>query len=125
VPGAPGHVAEARLLLVDDDPAVRSAVSQALEEDGHAVAVAEGGRAALALLRQGPLPDLLIVDLGLRDMGGAELVAEVRRMAPGLPILIASGAGEHAAEFGLPVLAKPFRAAELRAKVAALLRVAA
>jgi PAS domain S-box-containing protein len=115
----------ARLLLVDDDPAVRGAMAEALQEAGYDVAVAAGGRAALALLSQAPLPSLMIVDLGLRDMGGAEVVAEARRMAPALQVLIATGADQDAAELGYPVLAKPFRATDLRAMVAALLRVAA
>jgi DNA-binding response OmpR family regulator len=114
-----------RLLLVDDDAALLGSVAHALRGVGYEVMVADGGLAALALLQEGPPPDLLIVDLGLRDMGGEAVVAAALRIAPKLPVLIATGATEKAADLGLPVLAKPFRIAELRAKVASLLRVAA
>jgi len=116
----------ARLLLVEDDAAVRQTTAAALEQAGYDVAVAACGEAALELLRDGPPPHLLIVDLGLGlgGMGGAQVVAEALRIVPSLPVLIATGAGEQAVALGYPVLAKPFRAADLRAKVAALLQPA-
>jgi PAS domain S-box-containing protein len=114
-----------RLLLVDDDAAVRAAVAATLEAVGYQVALAESGEAGLALLRAGPVPALLIVDLDMHGMTGAELIAEARRIAPGVQVLVATGFGDAAGKLGHPVLVKPFRAADLYAKVAGLLRPAA
>jgi CheY-like chemotaxis protein len=114
-----------RLLLVDDDAEVREATAAALETAGYEVSVADSGEAALALLRAGPLPGLLIVDLHLQGMGGAEMIAEARGIAPEVPALLVTGHGEAAATLGHPVLAKPFRIADLHARVAEMLRPAA
>jgi DNA-binding response OmpR family regulator len=66
-----------RVLLVDDDPKVRSAVRAVLQEAGHKVSEASFGEAALARLRSEP-PDVVLLDLVLPDAGGAELLGRIR-----------------------------------------------
>ncbi|MDA8249535.1 MAG: response regulator, partial [Rhodospirillales bacterium] len=84
-----------------------------------------GGAEALELLTRRPPPDLLIADLGMPGMNGLQLAAAARRLYPGLTILIATGyAAQEADDRGshdLPVLSKPFKAADLLGRVAELL----
>ena len=124
----------ATLLLVEDDPSVRAFLADNLTADGYRVLQAEGVRDALRLLVH-KQPDLAIVDLGLPDGSGLELVRRVReadglvsRLDPALPLVILSGrAGEHDRVRGFEqgvddFVAKPFAYAELRLRVAAVLR---
>jgi len=117
--------ADRRVLLVDDDADVAAFAAACLEEAGYRVSSADGGAAALGLLAGGPPPDLMIADLGMPGMGGLQLAAAARRLHPQLPILIATGYAMEEAEarglLDLPVLGKPFKAADLLARVAGLL----
>lgn len=118
-----------RLLVVEDDEATRSAVAANLAGHGYAVEEAGTARDALRAWDAGR-PDLVIVDLGLPDRDGSEVVRWIRREAT-TPILILSARGEErdkvtALELGADdYVTKPFGMAELRARVAALLRRAA
>ena len=69
-----------RILVVDDDRALRHALSTFLEEAGHIVLQASDGPEALARLAGGPT-DLMLLDLGLPGMGGMEVLARVRALA--------------------------------------------
>jgi len=74
-----------RLVLVVDDDATRRAMARhVLEEDDYEVIEAEGGREALAKLRGGPLPDLLVTDLKMADGSGGWLVSQVGYEFPAL-----------------------------------------
>jgi two-component system KDP operon response regulator KdpE len=115
-----------RLLLVEDDPPTRTAVSANLAAHGYLVE--EAGSVAEALrCWDARRPDLLILDLGLPDRDGSTVVRRVRHEAT-TPILILSARGEErdkvgALEMGADdYVTKPFGLAELRARVAALLR---
>ena len=85
------------LLLVEDDPIVRTFLSDNLTADGFAVLVADTVRDGLRVLEYDK-PDLAIVDVGLPDGSGLDLVARVRaadrvatRLDPALPLVILSG----------------------------------
>jgi len=80
----------ASVLVVDDDPAVRTTIRLVLERDGHKVSVAADGRAGLAALAGGGI-DLLIVDLFMPGMDGLETLREVRRHHADLPVIVISG----------------------------------
>ncbi len=115
------------VLLVDDDAEVASVTQQTLEHEGFAVTRREDGEAALALLDGGVAVDLLIADLAMPGMNGLQLAAGARARRPGLPVLLATGYADAGtvpggADPGLPVLQKPFRAAQLLDAVAALMR---
>ena len=79
------------LLLVDDDELIRSTVPLMLGVLGHRVTPVDGGRAALDHLARGPLPDLVILDLNMPDMTGAETLKQIRARFRELPVLLASG----------------------------------
>ena len=114
-----------RLLVVDDEPAIRELFQSALSAEGYEVGVAKDGFAALAQMR-GALPDLILTDLKMPNMSGFEFLSIVHRRFPQIPIIAMSG------EFEPPVatlgvladafLSKPFRFGELLAKVAELLQ---
>jgi PAS domain S-box-containing protein len=120
---APGAAPEVTVLLVEDDPAVRRTARRILERDGYQVLVAETGEEALERLRAHPQRvDLLITDLVMPGMGGAELMRQVAdgRLPP--RILFMSGYDAGAAERGeIPAAAeflpKPFTLAEFQEKV--------
>ena len=80
----------ANVLVVDDDPAVRTTVRLVLERDGHKVSVAADGRAGLATLAPGGI-DLLVVDLFMPGMDGLEMLREVRKHKADLPVIVMSG----------------------------------
>ncbi len=113
------------VLVVDDDPEVLAFSAASLESAGYCVARAASGAAALAMLRDGDVPALVIADLTMPGMSGETLLVAALRMYPELPVLIATGYADpgstNAENPGLPVLAKPFKAAELVARVAELI----
>ncbi|HYF43134.1 MAG TPA: sigma 54-interacting transcriptional regulator [Ramlibacter sp.] len=112
----------ARILIVDDDPALLRLLSLRLREEGHSVMEATGGEAALALLDQ-ELPQLLITDLRMGGMDGLQLFEAVHSRYPLLPVLMLTAHGTIAdavkalrrGVFGY--IAKPFEAHELMAEV--------
>ncbi len=116
----------ARLLVIDDEPQLRKLVRVTLEAAGFEVREAEDGTAGLreaAFLR----PDLVVVDLGLPDMGGAEVVRRLREWSA-VPVLVLSVRDDardkvEALEAGADdYVTKPFDGAELAARCRALLR---
>ena len=116
----------ARVLVVDDDPAVRSAVSRALRVD-YDVAEAADGSEALAQQASSPA-DVIVLDLLMPEIGGIEVCRSLRRREDAVPILVvtARDAVDDRVE-GLDAgaddyLVKPFAIEELRARVRALLR---
>ena len=116
-----------RVLVVDDDADVLSFAAACLEEAGYKVTRAAGGEDALTMLDQAD-QDLLIADLGMPGMSGLQLAAAARERWPALRVLIATGYADTTnssiGDQQLPVLGKPFKAAELVARVADLLGAA-
>lgn len=112
----------ARILLVDDEAALRRLVRRILEPLGHTIFEAPHGRAGVMLMRQ-RLPDLLITDIVMPNMDGIEMIVEIRKEFPAVRILALSGGGVvqgsmaylHAAStFGADAtLGKPFLADKL------------
>jgi len=83
-----------RVLLVEDDPSARSAVTRALIADGHeVVAVGSVAEAIRVFDRASPRFDLVVSDLLLPDRSGMELVEAVHQRSPGLPVVYISGYG--------------------------------
>jgi CheY-like chemotaxis protein len=113
-----------RILVVDDNAALRENISEALELEGYPVEAVAGGRQALEVLARDPLPAVILIDMMMPGMSGRELVAALRgdtRLAP-LKIVLVSGMAP--ARDSLPVdavLGKPFGVADLLAIVDRLL----
>jgi PAS domain S-box-containing protein len=125
-----GENSGGRILLVDDDTEVRTVAAAMLREAGHDVVEAGSGGAALERLETcGRNIGLMIADIVMPGMSGTELARIVRAARPDLPVLFITGyagASAPADELGADrLLRKPFRAAELTAKAAALLGPAA
>jgi signal transduction histidine kinase/CheY-like chemotaxis protein len=111
------------ILLVEDEDPVRSLIGAALRRRGYQVLEAEGGKAAISLVRghQGPI-HLLLTDVVMPEMSGPQLLAVLERERPGLKVLYMSGyADSRPVPPGLlearPRLQKPFRHSELLQKV--------
>lgn len=102
-----------RVLLIDDDPAIRFVLSEWLTDDGYTVQMAESGDAGLAVL-EGWRPDVIVLDLMMPVMDGWTFRAEQRRLqrASDVPLVVLSAsrsAAGSAKELGAAVvLTKPF-----------------
>lgn len=105
-----------RILVVDDDEAVRRFMVESLQSLGYSVDEAADGEAGLLVL-QGSPPDLIIVDYAMPGMTGVDLVLRAQAVVPGVPIILATGyADMEAVDRVMPtesVLRKPFRLSEL------------
>ncbi|GAB1820340.1 response regulator transcription factor [Herbidospora sp. RD11066] len=116
----------ASLLLIEDDVTIRTALVRALRDKGHAVASAS---AALEGLRMAldDRPDLVVLDLGLPDLDGAELLRMLRAVSS-VPVIVATARDGDAESVRVldagadDYLVKPFTAAQLDARVRAVLR---
>jgi CheY-like chemotaxis protein len=116
------------ILVVDDDPDLRTLVNKALSQDGHIVSEASSGQEALALI-DAQAPDLLVLDLLMPEQGGLE-VLKVLRSRPAtaaLPVLLLTALDDEVntrAGFDLGAtdyLTKPFSIPQLAARVRACL----
>jgi len=120
-----------RVLVVEDDPAVRELVTYALEKQGYALLSAPTGAEALALVeretKEGRAIDLVVTDIVMPGMSGPELVQRLRPLLPRVVVLFVSGYtdGRLEVEGGLPpgteLLQKPFTPKDLAQRVGDLL----
>jgi len=112
------------ILVVDDEPAVRTLVGRILERQGHTVILCQGAVDALAA----PAPiDLLVVDLILPGMDGQRLTERLRERWPALPVLLMSGYSAEPSDTPSPpsaFLQKPMRPSAVVDAVELLLREA-
>jgi DNA-binding response OmpR family regulator len=101
-----------RLLLVEDDPLVRTTLAEVLSEAGFTVLEAEDAESALGLIATHDDLVVLLTDINLPGADGFSLACAARRLRPGLPVVYASGrlteADPRRALPGAPFLAKPF-----------------
>ncbi len=117
-----------RILVLDDDSAVREVTATILRDLGCTVVEAGSGRAALDILEQDAEIDMLLADYAMPGMNGMEAAKAARRLRPELPVLFITGFADLAAlkEAGEDrIVQKPYRENELAAKVEALLGTAA
>ncbi|PSC05943.1 hybrid sensor histidine kinase/response regulator [Alsobacter soli] len=111
-----GPQGRARILVVEDDPLVRTTVVLSLADSFHVEEASTAGE-ALAKLKRLPNLDAVIIDVGLPDMKGDELAAEIRALRPGMPLVLTSGYVDrlaHSEQEGVNVLEKPFDGEALR-----------
>jgi DNA-binding response OmpR family regulator len=116
-----------RIVVIEDEPAIRRGVVDALTATGYETVEAADGAAGLAAALRVNV-DLVLLDLLLPKCDGMEILAQVRRIRPTLPIIILTARGtEEDRVRGLKLgaddyVVKPFSARELLARVAAVLR---
>jgi two-component system KDP operon response regulator KdpE len=116
-----------RVLIVDDEPPIRRFLRTSLSAQGYQVVEAADGRAALEAMRHGPV-DIVVLDLGLPDIDGFEVIRNLRDSGSLVPIIVLSSrvdeAGKvRALDLGADdYLTKPFGVDELFARVRAALR---
>ena len=119
-----------RVLVVDDDPQLREALTRALELDGYDVSTASNGAKALDALRD-DRPDVMVLDVMMPYVGGLDVCRTLRERKDRLPILVLTArdeVGDRVAGLDAGAddyLTKPFALEELRARLRALLRRAA
>jgi len=115
-----------RILVIDDEPQIHRFLRPALEASGYAVERADTAREGLALVRARP-PALILLDLGLPDMDGQEMLIELRA-AHQIPVLILSARDQEAGKVTAldngadDYVEKPFGLDELLARIRAALR---
>jgi CheY-like chemotaxis protein len=113
-----------RILLVDDDNLVQTAVCAQLRKLGHAISIANHGQEALDRLHAGQEFDLVLLDLDMPVMSGGETLPRLRALRPSLPVIIETGnMGEQVEQLAqafadVSVLGRPFSLTELKAALA-------
>ncbi|WP_420139382.1 PAS domain S-box protein [Sphingomonas sp.] len=121
----PGEIVGRRILVVDDDPAVREITATMLRTMGAEVLEAGSGGAALELLDDDiEGVDLLVVDFAMPGMNGADLAATCNKRWPQLPVLFVTGYADLGAIASVSfdrIVQKPFRSGELQRKVSLIL----
>jgi CheY-like chemotaxis protein len=117
------------VLVVDDDAGFRTTVSRMLSRLGHEVWLADGGEAALSLLRTRPA-DVVLMDIFMPGTDGVEATQRLVRLRPRTPVVATSGGGVVTSEVALRLagrvgafstLPKPFTLGELRDALARVL----
>jgi two-component system KDP operon response regulator KdpE len=115
-----------RALVVDDEPPIRKLLRMGLSTQGYEILEAPNGKTALELLARGP--DIVILDLGLPDIQGHELLRRIRGRNDALPIVVLSSRGDEAGKVEAldlgadDYVTKPFGMDELLARMRAALR---
>jgi two-component system KDP operon response regulator KdpE len=115
-----------KVLVVDDEPPIRKLLRMGLGTQGYAILEAPNGKAALELMAQDP--DIVILDLGLPDFQGHELLRTIRGRNEKVPIVVLSSRGDEAGKVQAldlgadDYITKPFGMDELLARMRAALR---
>jgi two-component system KDP operon response regulator KdpE len=115
-----------RVLIVEDEPPIRKLLRMGLTAQGYQIWQAPDGKSGLELLAQ--KPDLILLDLGLPDVQGLELLRTIRARNEHVPIVVLSSRGDEAAKVAAldlgadDYVTKPFGTDELLARMRAALR---
>jgi two-component system KDP operon response regulator KdpE len=115
-----------KVLIIDDEPPIRKLLRMGLRSQGYDIIEAGNGKAALELM--GEAPDLVILDLGLPDIQGHELLRTIRSRNESVPVVVLSSRGDEAGKVQAldlgadDYVTKPFGMDELLARMRAALR---
>ena len=116
-----------KVLVIDDEPPIRKLLRMGLETQGYQIIDASNAKTALELMSE--KPDLVILDLGLPDMQGLELLRQIRAAREDLPIVVLSSRGDEVAKVAAldqgadDYVTKPFGMEELLARIRAALGI--
>jgi two-component system KDP operon response regulator KdpE len=120
------NAAGLRILIVDDEPPIRKLLRMGLTTQGYEILEAPNGKTALELLAQ--KPNVIILDLGLPDIQGLELLRMIRGRDESVPIVVLSSRGDEGAKVAAldlgadDYVTKPFGMEELLARMRAAIR---
>ncbi len=120
-------MATAHILLIEDDPRMREIVERGLGSRGFAISSASDGSSGLELIRKLAV-DLVLLDVILPDMGGLQVLEEIRTLKPRLPVIVLTALGDVTSRVGGldagadDYVTKPFSIEELSARIRARLR---
>ncbi|HEY3755907.1 MAG TPA: sigma-54 dependent transcriptional regulator [Opitutaceae bacterium] len=126
---APDAAPQARILVIDDDAEIRYSLSRVLSSRGYQVQEAPGGEQGIALVRTGPLPDLIFLDVRMTGMGGIETLQHIRSVSPKQLVVLMTAFGTaqtaiEAMKYGaFDYVMKPFDPAKVIALVENALKV--
>jgi len=115
-----------KVLVIDDEPPIRKLLRMGLETQGYQTIDASNAKVALELMSD--KPDLVILDLGLPDMQGLELLRQIRAQRGDLPVVVLSSRGDEVAKVAAldqgadDYVTKPFGMEELLARIRAAVR---
>jgi two-component system, OmpR family, KDP operon response regulator KdpE len=118
--------ASPKILIVDDEPPIRKLLRRGLTSQGYDVLEAANGRTALEMINKKPA--LVILDLGLPDVDGHDLLQQLRQRQEHLPIIVLSARGDEAGKVAAldlganDYITKPFGMGELLARMRAAMR---
>jgi two-component system cell cycle sensor histidine kinase/response regulator CckA len=125
----PARATPCTVLVVDDEALVRTQLRRSLELRGYTVVEAADGRTALALFADGGArPDVVVLDMTMPDLDGAEVLRLLRATGSRVPVIVSSGYLDESVERRLPrgafqgLLAKPYGACDLVAAIERALR---
>ena len=113
-----------RVLLIDDDELIQKSVSAQLRRLGHQVTLASNGHEALMKLEAGLQVDLALLDITMPILDGASTLPHLRRLRPGLGVILATGKVDDATTAltqtfgGVTLLPKPYTLGELKSEIA-------
>jgi two-component system KDP operon response regulator KdpE len=119
--------AQLRILVVDDEPAIRRFLRTSLGAQGHSVLEAEDGETGLALLHRNAV-DVLVLDLGLPGLGGLDVLKRIRDEGSSVPVIVLSSRTDEAGKVAAldigadDYVTKPFGMDELFARIRAAVR---
>lgn len=117
----------ADILIIEDDKAIQNLLKIALKQEGHGVFAVGSAREGIDFVVKN-IVDLIVLDLGLPDMDGSNVVETVRSFSETLPIIVVSARGDESEKIKCldagvnDYVQKPFSSAELMARVRAALR---
>jgi CheY-like chemotaxis protein len=114
------------VLVVEDEPVVRSVIIEMLHDQGYRVLEAVDGPSGLKMLRLNQRVDLMVTDVGLPGMNGRQLADQARETRPDLKILFITGYAENVAiakgflQPGMEMITKPFDLDNLSQRIRAM-----
>ena len=117
------HGGSLRILVVDDDELIRESLIPMLEILGHTAQAAAGGLEAMAMFQDGLAVDLVILDMNMPGLNGAETLTRIKALRPGQVVLMSSGYNDSdvnelvSGHSGVHCIQKPFSMSELRRKL--------
>jgi two-component system, response regulator, stage 0 sporulation protein F len=115
-------MANEKILICDDEPGMRLVLTNVLKTEGYSMFQAEDGAQAISMIKS-ERPNLLLLDMRLPDMDGLEILAEAKKIAPQMPVLMLSGFADVESAVGamkqgaFDYLSKPFRVDDVKKTV--------